>query len=337
MHNSDIRDARSRRRPIRSVVVLILTGLLAACGAAAGTPSTPDAARESSPSPTANPAVDLFAYDADAPLDLTDVGTVEELGREIRDVTYASPEGGQVPAYIAEPTEDPSDVGIIMLPGLPEKRHAYLDPISRFACTGATAIVIDAPWARDDSRTGDEITFTPQDRDEQIQLMIDLRRAVDVLEEHGVDRIGFDGMSYGAAMGALLAGIEERIDAFALLVPDGGLVAHFTHEGRPVFPLNTMSTDEVSAWLEAMEPIEPVHFVGDATAPILIASGRDDEVIPVEDAEALHEAAGGNAEVRWYDAGHGLNPTAMIEHLEWLADKVGLDQDRLATCFEGAF
>lgn len=342
--------ARPRRHAGRGVTILAaLAVVLTACGDAAeptaagaaadeASPSAHAAAEEASPSASPDPADTLFAYDADAPVEVTDVGTVDELGREVRDVTYASPMGGDVPAYIAEPTEDPTDVGILMLHGVPEKRHAYLDPIARFACAGATAMVIDAPMNRDPDRPPYEpITFTEVDRDEQIQLIVDLRRAVDVLMQAGVERIGYDAISYGAAIGAQLAGVEHRIDAFALLAADAGLADHFTNDGATLFPLSSRPEAEQQAWLEAMEPLSAIHFVGDATAPLLFVSGRNDEVIPSEKAEALHEAAGENAEVRWYDTGHELNPTAFIEHLAWLADQVGLDQQRVDECFADAF
>lgn len=321
-----------RRRHARHLIGAVGTAalLLAGCGAAAETaqPATTDAA-----SADAQDAADtLFAYDA-TPVEVTDVGTVEELGRDIRDVTYPSPLGGDVPAYIAEP-DDPSDVGILMLHGLPEKRHAYLDPIARFACAGATAMVIDGPMNRDPDRPPYEpITFTDVDRDEHIQMVVDLRRAIDVLEAAGAETIGYDAISYGAAIGASLAGVDDRIAAFALLSADAGLADHFTNDGATLFPLSSKPKDEQQAWLDAMEPLDATNYVGDATAPILFVQGRQDEVIPTAKAEALHAAAGDNAEVRWYDTGHNLNPDAFVEHLDWLAEQVGLDQDRVDECF----
>ena len=299
---------------------------------------------EATSSPTAPVAEELdpevvFAYDVDAPLELTDVGTIEELGQEIRDVTYASPHGGQVPAYIAEPTEDPAGVGILLTPGIPETRNAYPDLIARMACAGATAMVVDAPWARGEMRVADEaFQFIPEDRDNQIQLVVDLRRAVDVLEAQRSQQIGFTAFSYGAGIGAMLAGVDDRIDAFALLSGGPGPIARFTDaEGQARYPLASRSDEEQQAWLEAMEPVEPIHFVDDATAPILISLGRDDTTFPPSAVERFLDAAGPNAEVRWYDAGHDLTPQALMETLEWLAEELGLDQGRLASCFEGAF
>ena len=352
MATTHSRTGRRRHRTIRCALTASVALLLAACGAATEAPQAqtadepqptraPSTAVDASAFPTTSEtgAAELFAYDEDAPLDLTDVGTVEEGGREIRDVTYASPRGGEVPAYIAEPTEDPAGVGIIMTPGVPEKRHAYLDPISRFACSGATAIVVEAPWARGEGRVYDEaFRFTPEDRDEQIQLVVDQRRAVDVLQTLGAEQIGYTAISYGAGIGAILAGVEDRIDAFALLSGGPGPVVRFISErGHPLYPLATYPQEQREEWVEAMEPIEPIHFVENATAPLLFVVGRDDEIFSRSDLEPIHEAAGDNAEVRWYDAGHDLNPQAFLEHLEWLAGHLGLEWDRVESCFEGAF
>ena len=330
---TDATTAHPRDRRLARLIAALATAaiLLAGCGAAAESDDT--AATQTSPPPASEAAAtDLFAYEQDA-VDVTDVGTVEEQGREIRDVTYPSPHGGEVTAYIAEPDE-PSDVGILMTPGIPEKRHQYLDPISRFACAGATAMVVDAPWARDPDRVGRELTFTPKDAEEQVQLVVDLRRAVDILTDMGAEQIGFDAISYGAGVGALLAGVEDRIDAYALLSGGVGPIRRFISEdGNALYPLTSKSPQQRQTWVDAMEPVEPEHFVGDATSPILFVAGREDTIVTPDEIELIHEAARGTAELRWYDAGHELSPEAFTEHLDWLAEQVGLDQDRVDECF----
>lgn len=98
---------------------------------------------------------------------------------------------------------------------------------------------------------------------EQIQLIVDFRRAVDLLRarpEIDADRIGYLGVSYGGAMGGLLAGVEDRLSAVVLVVGDGGLVAHFTgaeYEGGELVRLDPAARD---AWLAAMEPSEPLYY-----------------------------------------------------------------------------
>src|SRR5690606_34352441 len=145
-----------------------------------------------------------------------------------RPITYDSP-GGEVTGYIAYPPEGPSEVGIIAMHGLPETSAQMIElPLSVMACFGATAIAIDAPYVRAGRRGPRSLTFTDTDRYEVIQLGVGLRRAVDVLESKGVERITYDGVSWSADIGTVLAGVEPRIDGFAMMV--GGL--HVDRFGR---------------------------------------------------------------------------------------------------------
>ena len=76
-----------------------------------------------------------------------------------------------------------------------------------------------------------------------------------------------------------------------------------------------------------MRPIEPIHFIGRADSlPLLIQNGRRDELVSIEDAEALHAAAGRSKEVVWYDAGHGLGsfPAARADRNRFFRDHLGV-------------
>jgi hypothetical protein len=205
----------------------------------AATPS-----RTASPSPTPNPvlttdpaemdarfeaALPRFAYDPAEPLEIARqaVGTREGLLRD--SLEYASPKGGRVPAYVIRPAAEGAYPGLILMHGSGGSRDDLLELGYDYAALGVLVLLISAPPARSDP-PGQWLTLTPADADIQVQLIVDLRRAVDVLVELGAlpERIGYLGVSYGAAMGAGLAGVEPRIRAYVLDVGDGGLVSHFT-------------------------------------------------------------------------------------------------------------
>ena len=81
-----------------------------------------------------------------------------------------------------------------------------------------------------------------------------------------------------------------------------------------------------NAWLRAMTPVEPIRFIAHAApTPLLVQSGRLDNLVPAADAQALHEAAPQPATTRWYDAGHGLNQQATFDRMDWLHEMIGLD------------
>ena len=201
------------------------------------------------------------------------------------------------------------------------------------------SILIDAPHARPpDQRLGpgtDPINFSKQDRAEQIQLMVDLRRAVDHLQSLPTvdpERIGYMGVSYGGAMGGLLAGIEDRIAGYVLAVGDGGLVTNQTGPEDTQWAYADLTPAQQQALLDLMEPIEPIYYIGQSVAPILFQSGMRDEVVPPEDAAAYHLAGNEQSEVRWYDAGHGLNYEARCDAAAWLGQHLGFDGSELAGC-----
>ena len=267
----------------------------------------------------------LFAYDVDAPLDLQQ--TVEDTIDDVvlSGISFDSPAGGSATGLMAEPvSRDGLRPGIVLLHGLPGTARNMAGLAQALAHYGAVVISLDAPFAR---RDGEPVMLTSQDSVEQVQLMKDLQRAVDVLRAHPkVDdaRIAYQGVSYGGAMGALFAGIERRIATALLVVPDGGLVSHFTGPEDMEF-MSSLSCETRNAWLSAMTPIEPIRFIAHATVPLLIQNGRSDNLVPAADAELLHAAAPEPRTIQWYMAGHGLNQQALLARHTWLVEHIGLD------------
>jgi dienelactone hydrolase len=276
-------------------------------------------------------ALPLFAYDAGQPLDIVRSAASSRTGLVRDELEYNSPKGGRVPAYLIRPEAEGSYPGLVLMHGSGGSRNDLVMPGYDYARLGVIVLLISAPPARTDP-PGPFITLTAADADAQIQLIVDLRRAVDVLIEVGADadRIGYLGYSYGAAMGAGLAGIEPRIRAFVLDVGDGGLVSHLTGPDDAAGELTHLTPAERDAWLTAMEPIEPLYFVRHAQASdLLFQSGRFDELIPVVDAERLHETASEPKTVAWYDSGHVLPEQAWCDGADWLRERLGFDEGPL--------
>ena len=272
----------------------------------------------------------LFDYDVDSPVLITETSSQQEDGYTLHDIHYPSPKTGDVPAYLLVPDGPGPFAGMILMHGSSGSRETLLDFAKDLVSTGAVVLTISAPSARIPGR--EWITFTPQDRDKQIQLMVDLRRGVDLLTEHEkVDssRIGYVGYSYGAAMGGLLAGIEHRIKAYGLMVGDGGLVNHFTDEGQPVGGFETIDASARARWLEAMSPIEPIHYVRHASpSALFFQNARFDRSVTEADALAYQAAGSEPKQVKWYDSGHGLPLQAYIDMVDWLGEQIGIDSTR---------
>ena len=268
----------------------------------------------------------LFSYDVNAPLNLQKTVESTNNGVEISAISFDSPEGGRATGFLVNPvTRSSLRPGIVLMHGAPGNARQMVGYAHALAQFGAVVIALDAPFAR---RDGNCIQLTPQDREEQIQLIKDLQRAVDVLRaQPNVDdnRIAYVGISYGGAMGVLFAGIERRIKTAVLVVADGGLVSHFT--GPEDFNyLSSLSCATRVNWFRAMAPVEPIRFIAHATpTKLLLQSGRTDNLVPAADARLVHDAAPDPKTVRWYDAGHGLNQQALFDRHDWLVAEIGLD------------
>jgi dienelactone hydrolase len=309
--------------------IALATLLLSACAGSATEPPAGDSCAVERPDfggPATAADRNLFAYDVNAPLNLHKAVENTTDGVEVSSISFDSPDGGPVTGLLFDPvTRSSLRPGIVLMHGLPGTARDMAGYAQALAKYGAVVIAIDAPFAR---RGGEPVRFSAEDRAEQIQLIKDLQRAVDVLRAQANvddDRIAYLGISYGGAMGALFVGIERRLKAAALVVGDGGLVSHFTGPEDVGF-MAGLSCATRAAWLRAMAPVEPIRFIAHARpTALLLQSGRLDDLVPAADARALHTAAPEPKTILWYDAGHGLNQEALLDRHVWLVERIGLD------------
>ena len=88
--------------------------------------------------------------------------------------------------------------------------------------TGYAGLLVDAPAALD--LPGYYTWDAEKDIATWVASVTDLRRGLDLLEtlpQIDAGRIGFMGPGYGGAMGAMLAGLDHRVKAFALAYVGG--------------------------------------------------------------------------------------------------------------------
>lgn len=285
----------------------------------------------SDPSPDRDDLLKLFDYDPKASLDVQIGSTQKREGFTVHELTYASPKGGRVPALLTVPDGGGPFAGVLLMHGAPGTFERMRPEAEALAKLGAVSLAINAPFSRGEQLGNPQgmISFDERDRDAQIQLIVDLRRGVDLLlsrPEVDKDRLAYVGRSYGGTQGGLLAGIEKRIKAFALVVGDGGLVSHFTGpDDAESGPLRSLPPERVKSWLALMEPIEPLRWVGRAApAHLLFQNGRQDTMVPEADGRTYQEAGSEPKTVLWYDAGHQLDDQATRDRHLWLAERIGI-------------
>jgi dienelactone hydrolase len=263
-----------------------------------------------------------FDYDREASLAFEDAGRLnQDYPIEIRDVSYASPkEGkGRVTAYLVRPPGDGPYAGMILQHGAEANRQQLVIQAAWLAGRGVVALVVDSPNARGDVELPRGTAGLRVERDQVVQNVVELRRAVDVLlAQKNVDgkRIGFLGYSAGARAGAILAGVENRIAAYDLISGGSAPVAEYVRLAPPE------ARRDVRTLLGEIDPLR--HVRAAAPAKLFFQNGRQDRVVPRAALVALYRAASRPKEIRWYEGGHEPSFEVYRDAITWLTQRLGL-------------
>ncbi len=310
--------------------------LLSACNPAVESPAaegvaSPQAVALSLSTVDPQESLALFEYNRQAPLELQEERRWRQDQSTWIDFNYASPNGGRVPARMVIPDGKGPFPGLILMHGGPGTLEDMVDFARAFTGYGAVTLMITSPYRRPG---GWEITqymgntwplFTDRDIEIKIQTVVDLQRAVDILAarpEVDPQRMAYFGVSWGASMGGLLAGVEDRLVAYVLAAGDGGLVEHTADPGE-----DGLNIHFSEGWAARMWPTEPLHFVGlAAPAALLFQNGLYDTYVPPHDALRFYTAASEPKTIKWYPAGHGLPWQFVADAANWLQPYLG---DRL--------
>lgn len=275
----------------RMVVLLAVVALvLPACSGDEGDQgtrtSTPGASASESPvdsptaieSPTASPTPDLYRteydvppwdelvamyeYDASQPFDYRVTGESKESGATMYEITYRSgshkvparlviPDGsGPFPVIVYAPS---NDIGISWFGG----------DSMEMARAGYAGLLVSSPEGRPPYTCFYWTCWQPEKALKAMTTyVIDISRGIDLIEslpEIDAERIGFVGHGIGGDVGAILSGIDDRIDAFAIDGPDafyGDIAVDMAHagEGPPL--------DEIPAYQDGVASLNAVNYVG---------------------------------------------------------------------------
>jgi len=271
----------------------------------------------------------LFEYDAGETLDIRENAVENRPGVKIYDISYASPKGGRVTAYLVVPAEKGKFGGAIFLHGSGANRGQFLPEALRLAPRGIVSLIIDAPSARPEPWRKSPYTYLEADRDIRVQSVIDLRRAVDLLTaRRDVDakRIAFVGYSLGATVGGVLAGVEKRIKAYVLMTAAGSQIEFWREPNNPVVEdfKKRLTPERFELYVKSLEPVEQINYINQAApAKLFFQFAKEDEIIPVESAKKFYEAASKPKTVKWYKTKHSLNAQATTDRMNWVIEQVG--------------
>src|SRR5262249_7111695 len=86
-----------------------------------------------------------FDHDPKEALDARETLLYERDGAKVYDVTYASPQGGRVTAYLVTPTGKGPHAGLVFGHWGPGDRTEFLPEAKLYAAAGAVSLLIDYP------------------------------------------------------------------------------------------------------------------------------------------------------------------------------------------------
>jgi dienelactone hydrolase len=262
-----------------------------------------------------------FEYDRRMPLSIRESGVRTIDGAAVHDITYASPKGGRVPAYLVVPGSGGKHPGIVFLHWGYGDRGSFLPEAVVYAKSGAESLLVDGTFLVVGSRDENAVLGLPTPESIQAaleQMIIDLRRGLDLLgarPEVDRGRIGFVGHSLGATMGGTLSGVDHRVRAYVLMA------------GYPQASIDQPAYRQFNkAGIALISTLDAVHYVGKAgPSAILFQFADHDEYVTKDMAATWMRAASNPKTEKVYPCDHAFNLAAFYDRADFLKRQIGID------------
>jgi dienelactone hydrolase len=272
-----------------------------------------------------------FDYDHKASLDVREVGVEQRGNVAVHDISYASPKGGRVPAYLVVPGGKGPFAAVIWGHwywgnSAMRNRKEFLDEAVALAPAGVVSLLTDGPVARP-GYVEDPTPLNEQEPADLIQQIVDMRRGADLLlARPDVDskRFAYVGHSYNASVGGFLSGIDKRFKAFVLMA--GGLSDESDLKTKEVQEYRQKTGAEKFDAFQAKHAwLDPGKFVSHAAPAVVFLQYASKENFLTPDRARAYEAIVSEPKrFKLYDAPHALNAEARRERIAFLTEQLNL-------------
>jgi cephalosporin-C deacetylase-like acetyl esterase len=272
-----------------------------------------------------------FDYDRHAPLGLKQIGVQHREHATVYDITYASPKGGVVPAYLVVPKGRGPFAAVVWGHwywdnSSMRNRKQFLDEAVVLAQAGVVSLLTDGPVAR----PGHIKSKDPLDErvaTDFLQQVIDMRRGVDVLlarKDVDAKRIAFVGHSYNAGVGALLSGLDRRFKCFVLMA--GVMSDEITRQTKDFQEYRQkVGPEKLDALIAKYAYLDQGKYVAHAApAFVFLQYGSQEEFLNAERAVQYAAVVSEPKLLKIYDAPHALNAEARRDRIQFLTEQLKL-------------
>ena len=270
-----------------------------------------------------------FSYDQKAPLDVKELGVEQRGGVSIHDISYASPKGGRVPAYLVVPSGNGPFAAVICghwyMPGSEFlNRKEFLAEAVALAPSGVISLLVDGPIARPGHVT-DQTPLNDQQISDRVQAIVDMRRGADLLlARKDVDpaRLAYVGHSYSAETGAFLRGIDRRFRAFVLMAGSMSDAVTLKSKEYQDYRLQ-VGAERFDAFMAKYSWLDQGKYVsGAALAVVFLQYATREDFLTPERAREYAAVVSEPKQFKLYDAPHALNAEARRDRIAFLAQQL---------------
>lgn len=270
-----------------------------------------------------------FDYDRTAPLDIRETSVEHRGSVTIYDISYASPKGGRVPAYLVAPAGKGPFSAILWghwyMPGSEFlNRKEFLAEAVALAPSGVVSLLIDGPIARP-GHVENKDPLSEQQINDRVQALVDFRRGADLLlARPDVDpkRLGYVGHSYNAETGAFLSGIDRRFKCFVLMA--GTMSDQITLKAKEVqAERQKLGAEKFDAFMAKYAWLDQGKYVSRAApAVVFLQYGSQETFLTPERDREYAAVVSQPKRFKLYDAPHALNAEARRDRIAFLAEQL---------------
>jgi len=272
-----------------------------------------------------------FDYDQKAPLDIQEVGVEHRGAVTVHDISYASPKGGRVPAYLVVPEGKGPFAAVIWghwyMPGSEFlNRKEFLAEAVALAPAGVVSLMTDGPIARP-GHVENRDPLNEQQITDMVQQIVDMRRGADLLlARPDVDpkRLAYVGHSYDAEVGGFLSGIDRRFKAFVLMA--GPLSDEVDMRSKEYQDYRQqIGAEKFDAFQARYSWLDPGKYVSHAAPAVVFLQYASQEKFlnPARDREYA-AIVSQPKRFQLYDAPHALNAEARRDRIAFLTEQLHL-------------
>src|ERR1044072_2096722 len=272
-----------------------------------------------------------FDYNQKAPLGLKELGVEKRGDVSVHDITYASPKGGVVPAYLVVPKGKGPFAAVIWghwyWGNSPMRnRKEFLEEAVVLAEAGVVSLLTDGPIARPGHAESND-PLAEQNAADMLQQVVDMRRGIDLLlarKDVDAKRVAYVGHSYNAMVGAILSGVDRRFRAFVLMA---GPLSRKLDLKTPEYQRyrEKVGAEKFDAYMAEFSYLDQGNYVTHAApAFVFLQFATQEDFLTPARAHLYETIVTEPKKFKLYEAPHALNAEATRDRIAFLTEQLKL-------------